>query len=602
MGMGNRPAERSPFAALFKSHGKRMLVGIGLGLVAIASAVGLLSLAGWFLTAAAIAGLSAAGSWHFNFFLPSIGVRLFAFSRTLARYGERVVNHDTTFRILESLRVWFYHHIEPLAPACLSRYRSGDILNRLVEDIDTLDNLFVRVLSPSAAAFAVSVLLFAFLWLFDPVIAVCALAFLAVAGCLVPLAAGSLGAQTGRRLSRKSAVLRVRIIEALQGMPELLVYGAQSRQLESIRRDSDGLMASQRRMSYITGFTTALITLISGLAVTCALYLGVDRIDVATGYDGADLALVTLAVMASYEAVWPLPTAFQFLGRTREAGRRIMEIVTSEPAVRYPEQSRARPERYGLTFENVSFRYAENAPFALDSLDFQVAAGSRVAVLGTTGSGKTSLVNLLVRFWEPTSGRICIDGADIRKLSAADLRRSVSVVSQQAHIFSTSLRENLLMARADATEADLREALAAAQLLSFVDNLPDGLDTWVGEAGKMLSGGQARRLAVARAFVHDAPIWVLDEPTEGLDRVTERRLMQAIMERTAGKTVVLITHRMVDIHRLDASILIDNGRLVAQGRHANLLARNPRYRRFWGYPPTEYPPAGYDEQTPAGDR
>lgn len=584
--MDNRPPELGPFVRLFQSHGKRMLLGILLGLVAIASAVGLLSLAGWFLTAAAMAGLSAAGPWHFNFFLPSIGVRLFAFSRTLARYGERVVNHDTTFRILESLRVWFYRHIEPLAPACLSRYRSGDVLNRLVEDIDTLDNLFVRVLSPSAAALAVSVLLFGFIGLFDPVIAVCALAFLAVAGFIVPFAAASFGAQTGRRLGRQSAVLRVRILEALQGMPELLVYGTQAQHLESIRQDSDGLMASQRRMSHITGFSTASITLISGLAVTFVLYLGVDRIDMAAEYGGAELALVTLAVMASYEAVWPLPMAFQFLGRTREAGRRLMEIVTSEPAVHYPEQSRSLPEKYGLAFENASFRYAENAPFVLESLNFLVSVGSRVAVLGTTGSGKTTIVNLLVRFWGPTTGRICIDGVDITTLSEQDLRRSVSVVSQQAHIFSTSLRDNLLMARADATEDDLREALAAAQLLSFVDSLPHGLDTWVGEAGKMLSGGQARRLAVARAFVQDAPIWVLDEPTEGLDRVTEGQLMQAIMERTVGKTVLLITHRMVDIHRMDESILLDNGRIVAQGRHENLLTRNPRYQRFWGYPPT----------------
>ena len=178
--MDSRPQELGPFVRLLKPHAKRMLLGILLGLVAIGSAVGLLSLAGWFLTATAIAGLSATGTWHFNFFLPSIGVRLFAFGRTLARYGERVVNHDATFRILESLRVWFYRQLEPLAPACLSRYRSGDVLNRLVEDIDTLDNLFVRVLSPSAAALAVSVLLFGLLWLFDPVIAFCALMFLAV--------------------------------------------------------------------------------------------------------------------------------------------------------------------------------------------------------------------------------------------------------------------------------------------------------------------------------------------------------------------------------------------------------------------------------------
>lgn len=585
--MGSRYQELGPFVRLLRPHLKRILLGILLGLVAVGSAVGLLSLAGWFLTAAAIAGLSASGAWHFNFFLPSIGVRVFAFGRTLARYGERVVSHDATFRILESLRVWFYRRIEPLAPACLSKYRSGDILNRIVEDIDTLDNLFVRVLSPSVTAVVMSLMLFGFLWLFDPIIALVSLSFLAVAGFLVPLCAAWLGARIGRQLGRQSADLRVRIIEGLQGMQALLVYGAQRHHLTSVKHASDVLMASQRRMSHISGFTSALITLLSGLAVTGALYLGIDRIDMATKYGGANLALVILAVMASYEAVWPLPTAFQFLGRTREAGRRLTEIVASKPAVQFPEQSRSIPTRHSLTFEDVSFRYDENSPLVLDKLHFQVQTGRRIAVLGATGSGKTTIVNLLARFWEPASGRICIDGLDIRTLGASDLRSSVSIVSQQAHIFSTSLRDNLLMARADATESDLKDALAAAQLSSFVDSLPDGLDTWVGEAGKMLSGGQARRLAVARAFIHDAPIWVLDEPTEGLDRVTEQQLMQAILERTAGKTVVMITHRMIDIHRMDESILIDSGRIAAQGPHRALLSGNPRYQRFWGYSPAD---------------
>ena len=372
-------------------------------------------------------------------------------------------------------------------------------------------------------------------------------------------------------------------MEGLQGMPELLVYGEEKRHLKLIRQDGDRLMKFQRRMSHITGLTNALITLVSGLAVTFVLYVGIDRIELAVEYGGAELALVTLAVIASFEAVWSLPTAFQYLGRSREAGSRLMEIVTLEPAVHYPQQSSLVPKQYGLTYENVSFRYHEHAPFILDDLNFQIKAGSRVALLGATGSGKSTIVNLMARFWAPTSGRICIDSVDTGELTETDLRRSVSVVSQQAHIFSTSLRDNLLMACTDRTEADLIEALEAAQLRQFVDSLPDGLDTWVGEAGKMLSGGQARRLAVARAFVHDAPIWVLDEPTEGLDRATERRLIQAILERTEGKTLVFITHRMSSIHLMDQSILIGNGRLVAKGCHTDLLSDHPGYKRFWGY-------------------
>ncbi len=579
--MSSLGKELGPFIRLFRAHRRSMALGVLLGLIAIGSVVGLLSLAGWFLTATALAGLTAAGAMQFNFFFPSIGVRLFAFARTLARYGERLVSHDATFRILESLRVWFYRHMEPLAPACLARYRSGDILNRLVEDIDTMDNLYLRVLSPAASAVVVSFLLFFFLWFFDPVIAVSGLVFLSAAGCLVPVAALMLATGTGRKLGRQSAALRIRIVEGLQGLPELLVYGAHRSHLESIRQDSHELMASQRRMSHITGLSNALVTLISGLALTAVLYLGVGRIEMAD-FGGANLALVTLAVMASFEAVWPLPKAFQYLGRTREAGRRLLEIVTSEPAVLYPEKSSSRLQQYDLVFENVSFRYLEGAPLALEDLNFRVAAGQRTAVLGTTGSGKSTFVNLLVRFWEPVSGRIRINGSDIRELSEPDLRRAISVVSQQAHIFSTSLRNNLLMARPNATEAELREILDAVGLLSFADALPEGLDTWVGEAGKLISGGQARRLALARVFLHDAPIWILDEPTEGLDRVTERQVMQAIFDRSKGKTLVLITHRMIGLDRMDGTILLENGRIVAQGRHDCLLADCPRYRRFWG--------------------
>jgi len=554
--------ELGPFIRLFLPHGRWMVLGVTLGFIAVGAVIGLLSLAGWFLTATAIAGLTAAGAHGFNFFFPSIGVRVFAFARTLARYGERIVCHDATFRILQSFRVWFYRHLEPLAPACFARYRSGDILNRLVEDIDTLDNLYLRVLSPGAVALLISLVLLALLWVFDAAMALTTLVFLGTAGLAVPLLAQKMGADTGRKLARQSAGLRSRIVEGLQGMPELLVYGAVPVHLDAVRRDTGKLTASQRRMSHLTGLSGVLVTMISGLAVLTILFLGVGLLE--TGdLNGANLALVALAVMASFEALLPLPVAFQYLGRTREAGKRLMEIVETRPAAVFPEQSAVQPNDYSLTFDNVSFRYVDGAPLSLDRVNFHVAQGRRGVILGETGSGKSTLVNLLARFWTPESGSILMGGGNISDLSEPDLRRHISVVSQQAHLFNASLRDNLrIAARPDATDSDLYAALDAAQLLAFVKGLPDGLDTWVGEAGNRLSGGQAKRVAVARAFLHDAPIWVLDEPTEGLDRVTAHGLMQSIYDRTEGKTMLLITHRHVDFEKIGRVIALEAGRIA----------------------------------------
>ena len=568
--------ELAPFIRLLLRHWQWMALGTLLGLLTITASVGLLSLAGWFISATAAAGLALATAYLFNFFLPSIGVRLFAVIRTAGRYAERIVCHDTTFRILESLRTWFYRHLEPLAPSCLMQYRSGDILNRIVTDIDALDNLYVRVLSPSVVALLLWIMVLLFLWLFDPLIAGSAFVFLFAAGFVVPAAAAKVSAQTGRQLSLRTADLRVQIVDGLQGLAELLIFGGHHGYLDTVEKSNRALLQSQLRLSHIRGISAGLTTLLAGLAVLTVLYLGVDLVH-SGALDGANLALVGLAALASFEAVLPLPQAYQYLGQTREAAHRLLEIVNTEPAVRFPAKSSARPQRSDLDFARVSFRYNDDSPPALSGVNFQVAQGQRVAVIGETGAGKSTLVNLLVRFWNPTSGRILLGGDDIQTLSESDLRCHFAVVSQQPHMFNASLRENLQLARAEASEEDLLQALDAAQLLDFVEGLPDGLDTWVGEAGKLLSAGQARRLAVARAILRDASIWVLDEPTEGLDRITEKQMMENLYQLTADRTVLLITHRMVDLDRMDNILLLERGRIIEQGDHETLLKGNTRY-------------------------
>lgn len=574
--MAEKKHELFSFFGLMRPHWKWMAAGTFCGLLAILSAVGLLSLAGWFLSATAFAGLTLAGARAFNFFLPSIGVRIFAILRTVARYAERIVSHDATFRILASLRCWFYRHLEPLAPARLVRYRSGDILSRIISDIDALDNLYLRVLSPSVVAALMALIILFFLWFFDPTIALCIFFFLLLAGVVAPVVAGRAGAGAGRELALRTASLRTRIVDGIQGLSELLVFGAHRSHLDTVGHDIRKLVDVQRHMSHIRGLSIAWVTLLAGVAVLTALYLGAGLVNRGE-LGGASLALIGLAVLASFEAVLPLPAAYQYLGRTREAGRRLLEIVDTEPDVTFPDQSVRSVENFELTFEQVSFRYLPGAPIAVSEVDFQVPCGRRVAIVGETGSGKSTLVNLLVRFWNPDSGRILLGGEDIRTLSEPDLRRAIAVVSQQAHMFNASIRDNLLLARPEAGEEELRDALVVAQLLDFVDDLPDGLDTWVGESGKLVSGGQARRLAVARAVLYDAPVWVLDEPTEGLDPITESDMMQAVHELTQGRTVLLITHRLVDLERMDTILVLERGRIVEQGTHEALLKGDTRY-------------------------
>jgi ATP-binding cassette subfamily C protein CydC len=538
--------------ALFGRYWRWMLSGVLLGLLSLISAVGLLALAGWFLSAAALAGLVPASAYLFNVFYPSVGVRVFAISRTLARYGERIVSHDATFRILEGLRCWFYERLEPLAPGALGGYRSGDLLNRAVADIDALDNLYLRVLSPSVVAVVLAGLLTVFLWLFDGGIALWALGCLLAAGFAVPWAAGRAGADTGRRLAAATSDLRVGIVDTVTGLADLLVCGAQDRWLARVRRVDDRQVRAQQRMSHIRGLSTGVTLGLSGLAMLAVLYRGVGLVE-AGRLGGPELALVVLAVMAAFEAVTPLAAAYQYLSHTRTAARRLVEIVETPPAVRFGDQAAGLPQVFDIRFEDVSFHYPGRRETVLAGFDFSVASGEHVAVLGETGCGKSTLVNLLVRFWDPQAGRILVGGRDLRSFAQPELRRMLSVAPQQVHLFNGSLRDNLLVARPGANPEEITHALAVAQLAEFVARLPRGLDTWIGESGRLLSGGEARRLAAARLVLHDGPVWLLDEPTEGLDRVTERRMTRALLGCAAGKTVIWITHRqgqLADMHRV----------------------------------------------------
>jgi ATP-binding cassette subfamily C protein CydC len=556
-----------------------MVLGGVLSLLATVASIGLLSLSGWFIAATAYAGLNVATAKAFNFFLPSIGVRLFAMLRTGARYAERVISHDATFRILETLRIGTYERIEPLAPAPLEQHHSGDLLTRIITDIDTLDNLYLRVLSPSAVAAVATVLLLVFIGTFHPLIAAYSGCLIVVAAVCMPLIADRAARSSARRLNVQIARLRSTLVDGIHGLAALLTCDAQTGYLEKVHQRHSALIRSQEIMSHVAGFSNAAMGLLGGFAVAGALYIGVGAVESGT-LSGPELVLLVLAVMAGFEVVAPLPTAYQYLGQTRKAAGRLRDITEVPPMVTFPSGAAQKPLDASVEFDKVSFTYALSDQPALKHVSFTIAPGHHTAIMGATGSGKSTIFYLLSRFEDPDTGGIRLGRCPLGALSEATLRKNICIVDQKAHIFNGTLQDNLRLTDTALEEADLLEALAAVQLADFAAHLPSGLQTWVGNDGRTLSGGQARRLAIARAVLSKAPIWALDEPTEGLDSATAETMMTHLINRGEDRTIIMITHRPEAIAQMDQVILMKNGRVAAVDSPDHLQRQSALFRRL----------------------
>jgi ATP-binding cassette, subfamily C, bacterial CydC len=557
--------ELLPFIRLLWPQRIWVFWAVAAGILTLLAGAGLLAVAGWFLSATAVAGLSLAARQYFDIHTPSAGVRGFAVLRTVGRYAERVVSHEATLRLLATLRVWLYQRIEPQAPASLLRHRSGDLLNRIVTDIDILDTLFIRVLSPTMVAVAVALVVGGVLWWLAPSLAVLFLLFFVAAGLLTPLLTERLGRRVGGEIQQQLAVLRVNLVEDLQGAADLAVYGAEQRHRRIRLAENERLLALQEKMAWISGGGVALTTLFSGLAALGALYAAQPMAH-SGRFSEPVLALITFGVLAAFEAVLPLPLAYQMLGRIRTAARRLLEVSEADQAVVFPATSIPLPEELSICYRGVSFTYpGEPAEKAVAGVDLVVPANSTVALVGPSGCGKTTLAHLLTRFWDPDEGMITIGGQDLRRFSENQLRELITVVSQKSHIFSATLLDNLLIADPQADEAALWDALERAQLADFVAKLPEGLATWTGEGGTKLSGGEARRLILARALLKNAPIWVLDEPTEGLDNLSRRRFTETLFANLTGRSALLITHTREALERVDQVCFLEQGRIVGSG-------------------------------------
>ncbi|WP_217163113.1 thiol reductant ABC exporter subunit CydD [Streptomyces sp. AC512_CC834] len=498
--------------------------------------------------------------------------RAFGIGRAVFRYAERLVSHEAVLRMLADTRVAVYRRLERLSPSGLRRSRRGDLLSRLVADVDALQDYWLRWLLPAGGAVVVSAASVGFTaWLLPEAGAVLAVGLLA-AGAGVPLVTAAVARRAERRLAPARGVLATRVTDLLTGTAELTVAGALPGRAAEARRADGTLTRIASRAAAATALGDGLTALVSGLTVAGAALVGVQA--VADGrLAGVAVAVVVLTPLAAFEAVLGLPLAVQYRQRVRRSAERVYEVLDAPEPVREPEAPRQAPASpFPVVLRGLAARHAGQDRDALAGLDLTLAQGRRIAVVGPSGSGKTTLAQVLLRFLDSDAGSYTLAGVDAYALAGDDVRRLVGLCAQDAHLFDSSVRENLLLARKDATEGELRDALARARLLEWADSLPDGLDTLVGEHGARLSGGQRQRLALARALLADFPVLVLDEPAEHLDLPTADALTADLLAATEGRTTLLITHRLAGLRAVDEVVVLDRGRVVQRGTYAELAA------------------------------
>ena len=578
-----RPSILKRFFNLLSPFWGRITLSVFLGFATVISGIGLMATAAYIISAAAlhpsIAELQVA----------IVGVRFFGISRGVFRYLERLVSHDVTFRLLARWRVWFYQALEPLAPARLMRYHSGDLLARIIRDVSTLESFYVRTFAPPLVAILVSLASVLLMAGFGSQLGLALLVFLILAGLGIPALMLVFSHQLGPRIIDLRARLSTLFVDGIQGLPDLLSSGQAGTQLERVKQIGGRLTSLQARLANLTSLQINLVSLLSNLAMLTILVLAIQRVSQGQ-LDGVLLGVVGLLALTCFEALQPLPLVAQNLEINQAAIGRLYQLVDTPAPIVEPAQSPPLLDGHMLEVRNLSFQYPswqddgtplELPAFSLRGIDFTLPEGRHIAIIGPNGAGKTTLINLLQRFWEYQQGSIHLGGHELRDYSPDGVRNYIAVISQNTYLFSATIRENLLIARPQATDHEIISAARQAQLHEFIQSLPDGYDTWVGEHGLHLSAGERQRLAIARALLKDSRLLILDEPTANLDPATELAVLESIKNLSQGRSSITITQRMVGLESMDEILVLQNGCIIERGTHKQLLSHCGLYFRMW---------------------
>ena len=557
-----------PFLRLFKFAKLPLFLGLVLMITGLASSIGLLTTSGWFLAATAIAGLGTL----FNFFYPSASVRGLAIGRTLFRYFEKLVTHDATFRILAKLRVQVFEKIIPLSPGVLNRYRNSDLLNRLVSDVDTLDSLYLRLIAPFITAIFVILAMCIGLSFVNAPLALGLGASLLLLVFVIPTVFYQLGKKFGDKLVHSRALYRTQFLEFIQAQAELLLFNAEDKLKDNMAKTEANWQADQQKETNLSGFSTALSLFLNGLIIAAMLWFSSQAEFGNDEYRMAFIALFTFAALASFEILMPLGSAFLHIGQVIASAERVTDIIEQQPLVTF--NGKAEFDQNATTLieaKDLSFTYPERQNRALENLNLIIQKGKKVAILGKTGSGKSTLLQLLVRNYDANQGQLFLAGKPIADYAEDTLRSQFCFLTQRVHVFSDTLRQNLQFASAvNISDEKIIEVLNQVGLGKLLEQ-EQGLDIWLGDGGRPLSGGEQRRLGLARILLNDAPILLLDEPTEGLDRETERQILRLILAHAENKTLIMVTHRLTAIEQFDELCVIDEAKLIEKGTYAELL-------------------------------
>nr|WP_297457372.1 thiol reductant ABC exporter subunit CydC [uncultured Halomonas sp.] len=560
-------AELRPWLKVLDWRRRRLWQGAGLMLLTVLAAIGLLALSGWFITATAIAGalLAAGAAISLGVYIPGGGIRLFALLRTVARYLERIYNHDTVLRLLADLRARSFAVLTRLDGRELTKLRAAEWLNRLTADIDTLDSLYLRLLAPPAVALLAIVIVSALVGFFVPWAGLAVLLALSILWMWLVVGQAWLGMAASQRRVATLDRLRMRTIEQLQGLAELRCYRTLTSHRHTIEAEEDALYADQRRLGNRQALGNALVGFGVGLSAVLALWLAAE-VHIGERLSGPLMVMMPLAVLAVNEALAVLPMAFTQLGATRAAARRLNELSALRGTIGEPEKPMTLPPgALSVDLDKVSLRYsrghADSLPPALDDVSLSMAPGERLALIGASGAGKSSIAQLLVRLIEPTAGSMAVGGHDIRRLSPATLRGRIGYLTQQVELFHDSLAVNLRLANPEASDETLWEMLELVELEGWARTLPNGLETWVGESGRQLSGGQARRVALARVLLTDADLLILDEPFAGLDEATAASIAERLDSWLAGRSVLYLAHDDAGLPGVTRLLRLHEGRI-----------------------------------------
>ncbi|MBK7380086.1 MAG: thiol reductant ABC exporter subunit CydC [Ignavibacteriales bacterium] len=558
--------------SLGKEYKFWMLLAALLGFFTVGSGIGLMMTSSYLIAKAALQ------TPIYQLQVAIVGVRFFGISRGVFRYLERYISHNVTFKLLAKFRVWFFKSLIPIVPSKTIDLSSGDLLSRSIEDIESTEHIFVRVISPPFIFAATSVLMFGLLSIFSLAYSIIFILMFFTSAMGIPLLTFLLSNKTGKEIISLKSKLKEFSIDSIQGISELIFYNQKDKWINDFDLLNNKLIKAETRMNNIQALHESLTGLTMNLTVIVMLLTAIP--DVTNGIlEGVYLSVISIGIMASFEAVAQIPQAFQYLGKSTEAGNRLFEITETTNKSHYQNTVTEFPSNYNLRLDNISFSY-NNKTNALENISLSINSGEKVAIVGASGAGKSTIVNILTKLWDYNSGDIFLGSLNYKNISDDRIRNIISVVPQKVHLFTGTIKENLLVAKPDATDDELMLALSKVNLETLVNSLPEKLNTNIGELGKKLSGGESKRLTIARALLKDSQIIIFDEINSHVDNLTEKKILETVLKIPKDKSILFITHRIVQMEMFDKVIVFSNGKIVESGLHQELLEQNGYYKKL----------------------